>query len=173
MAKFRRGDIDSTYYALRPRLGNLGRATVQASTTIPPHTHSADQIGFSAAGNLAADDAQEALEELDSEKLARDGSQTMLGNLDMNTHDINNIVNADIEGNATVGVDIVMTGAIGSAIISDVRKISMTGVEANAEARIELVNAIVFNEVDPTPELARMAWDSTEDTLVVFVTSGA
>jgi hypothetical protein len=172
--RFRRGDIDATYSALRPRLGTLGTVSYTPSTTIPAHTHSADQIGMSAAGNLDADDVQEGLEELDSEKLARDGSQTMLGDLDMNTHDINNIVDADIEGNATVGVDIIMTAGTGAAKLTDVRLIDMAGDDADGEARIKDISALLFSYVTPSStEIGRMHFDSVEDTVVVYIDSGA
>jgi hypothetical protein len=188
----KRRDIDATYNALRPRLGKISvSGGGSGSTTLPAHTHAASVITVVAAGNIAADDAQEALEELDSEKLARDGTQTMLGDLDMNHYDIINIVDADIEGNATVGLDIIQTGPEGSAritgnrgldmsgsnsaegVIEGPRVISMQGFEAEAEARIEDVKAVAWVAVTPTPEVGRMAWDETEDTIVVFVDSGS
>jgi len=134
-------DIDSTYHAIRARLKALTATGGSAPTTIPPHGHAASAISFeetqSTGARLAADDVQEALEELDSEKLARSGEQPMLGNLDMDHHDVNNVLNAEVEVDANIGGNINMTGAtgninmvggVGAAIISFVRNIVMTGI---------------------------------------------
>jgi len=111
------GDIDSIYNALRPRLKKLwGSGTGTSTTTIGPHTHSADQITFEPAGLIAAEECQASQEELDDEKLARDGTQTMLGTLQMND-------------NAVTGVwNLSFTGTAGNARINLVRTITMTGV---------------------------------------------
>jgi len=90
-----RGDIDAIRKAIRPRLGKLGIAAVSTPpTTIPPHTHHASEIVVEpepVTALISADDAQEALEELGQEKLARSGEQPMLGALDMNDHEVDNI----------------------------------------------------------------------------------
>lgn len=168
-----RRDIDRAYTALRPRLGGGSGSGGTLTVTIPAHTHSADQIGLTPAGDVAGDDVQEGIEELAEEKLARDGHQPMTGDLDMDQHDLVDVTDADIEGTATVGGEIVQTGAVGSATISGTRKITMEGAEADGEGRIEEINALAFNPVTPTPEIGRMAWDDVEDTIVVFVASGA
>ena len=130
------------------------------------HQHPASSVDNTPYGHIASTDVQSALNELDDEKLARDGSQTMLGALPMNHFDINNI------NNATVEKDIFMTGGVGFATINP-RKITMVGNESDAEARIEAVKALAFTAVTPTAEVARLAWDSVEKTLVYFVNSGA
>src|SRR5574341_1227580 len=76
-------DQESIHAASRKRMQTLGTAVIPGPTTIPPHTHSADQITFQPYGLLAADDVQEALQEHDDEKLARSGVQPMNGNLNM------------------------------------------------------------------------------------------
>lgn len=181
MAKFRRGDIDSTYNALRPRLGTLSVSGGGGggNTSLPAHTHDASVITFSPTGNLAADDVAEALAELDSEKLARDGSQTMLGDLDMNTHQISNITDLHMNGPSGQsdidGVrDISLTGSdIGEGIIDGPRVIDMQGAESDIEGQIRNVNTILMNELTPTTdEVGRIHFDLAEATLVVYVASG-
>jgi hypothetical protein len=134
MGKQRVGDIDAIRSALRPRISGTSASTsvpAHSHTTVPVHTHSADTVTVEPEGNIAADDVQEALEELDAEKLARDGSQTMLGALDMDHHSISNCDDADIEGTATIGEDaqvgrdITLTGAAGAANISGARVVTM------------------------------------------------
>lgn len=49
------------------------------------------QVTNTPAGNITATDVQSAIDELDAEKLARDGSQNMTGNLDMNNNQIVNV----------------------------------------------------------------------------------
>jgi hypothetical protein len=138
MRQKKQGDIDSTYHAIRARLKALTATGGSAPTTVAPHGHAASAISFEetqsdSSGYLAADDVQEALEELDSEKLARSGVQPMLGSLDMDHHDVNNILNAEVEVDAsvgndlTVGNDIIMTGGFGYARLYGVRQIEMVG----------------------------------------------
>lgn len=215
----KRGDIDADYHAIRARLKSLGTTTVVAPTTIPPHTHSADQIGMqenvTRDGYLAADDVQEGLEELDSEKLARSGVQTMLGNLDMNDNELLNVWNLSMTG--TVGDAIInlvrtitMTGVglienartleftgsiVGEGLINAARTIHMDGDHVEGEALIDGLERVVFNN-EPTassiegPSRIEMnvgveagvsytaaegiaSWDNLEDTMVVYVQSGA
>jgi hypothetical protein len=162
----KRGDIDADYHAIRSRLKTLGTVNVVASTTIPPHTHSAEEIGMTAAGLLAADDVQEGLEELDSEKLARDGTQTMLGALDMNAYSINNIDDADIEGTATIGEDVVFTEGVGGALITNPRMITMAGAVGEgviANARMITMAGAVGEGVIANPRVITMAGDKADD----------
>lgn len=154
----RRGDIDSTYNALRPRLGNLPSSggSYVPPTTVPPHTHSADQIvmieNVSQGGYLAADDVQEGLEELDSEKLARSGEQTMLGDLDMNSHEIDNITNLN------------MNGGIGAAILNLVRRITMTGLGLiEAVRKIDFTGSVATEGIIDQPRVIHMAGDHADD----------
>jgi hypothetical protein len=168
------GDIDAIRGALRPRMGSGGGAPAPApSTTVAPHTHSADQITTEPAGHNASVEVQATLTELDDEKLARDGSQTMLGALDMDHHSISNVDDVEIEGTATVREDVVLTGAVGLAKVSGIRVLTLSGSEANGEARVESINALAFNAVVPTVEVGRLAWDSVEGALCAFVVSGA
>lgn len=87
-------DIDSMRRAHRPRMGKLAIAAVATPpTTIPPHTHHASEIVVepeTVTALLAADDVQEALEELGQEKLARSGEQPMLGDLNLDDHELDN-----------------------------------------------------------------------------------
>jgi len=191
----KRGDIDADYHAIRARLSSLGTVSLSNPSTIPPHVHSAEEVTFEptegviADSYLAGDDVQEVLEEIDSEKLARSGVQPMLGDLNMNENNIDNTVHIDIGGNTT------MDGGVGSAIISAPRVISMAGDKANDEAKIENLERVVFNNeptasqienpsrldmnvgveagVSYTPTVGRVSWDSLEDTLVMYVQSGA
>jgi hypothetical protein len=89
--KRRRDDFEATEHATRTRLGAHPIHFVPAPTTVAPHTHHAREIVSDPFVQTAADDVQEAIEELTTEKLARDGSQTMLGNLDFNTFKIYNL----------------------------------------------------------------------------------
>jgi len=92
MSTKKRGrDFEANYLAMRRRMQSLGTAVIPAPATIGAHTHHAREIVSDPFDITAADDVQEAIEELTSEKLARDGSQTMLGNLDFNTFKIYNL----------------------------------------------------------------------------------
>ena len=149
------------------------------------HQHPATAVDNTPYGHIAATDVQAALDELDDEKLARDGSQTMLGALDMNHNNVNNVNDLEVEEDATVGRDLsvtrdvaisrneILNGGVGTAQLTGVRKIHMVGLESDAEARIENVAALAFQEVTPTPEVKRLAWDALEKTLVLYVSSGS
>ena len=173
----KRREIDRIYTALRPRLGRSGGGGVYVppTVTIPPHTHSADQINSNASTLVAADDVQEAIEELDSEKLARSGVQPWVGPdpLDMDHFSVVNVDDADIEGTATVGEDVVLTEGVGGAKVTGPRVLTMAGDEADGEGRIEAVNGIAFNSITPTAEVGKAAWDALEDVLIAYVASGA
>lgn len=80
-----------------------------------PHTHHDSEITHTPAGFIAGDTVEEALNELDDEKLARSGAQPMLGDLNMNNNDILNVYN------------LFFSGPVGQAIIDAVRTIYMTG----------------------------------------------
>jgi hypothetical protein len=175
-------DIDAIYYALRPRLLGLTTVAVAAPRPPAPHTHSADEITFEPALNIAGDDVQEGMEELDTENLARDGTQAMLGHLNMNGYQIYNILN------------LLVTGGLGSAIVSAVRVLTMAGDDNDNEARIQALERVIFNSeptksvienpsrlewntnVTPgghyTIETGRMSWSTLERTMVVAVASG-
>ncbi|KKK51648.1 hypothetical protein LCGC14_3112840, partial [marine sediment metagenome] len=127
-------DIDKIYHAIRARLGSLGSTSAPSTVaTIAPHTHSSDQVTHEGSGLIAADDVQEAIEELDSEKLARDGTQTMLGNLDMNSNQIANILN------------LLLTGGVGDGVISGARVIHGAGDDSDGEALFDGFERITFN----------------------------
>ena len=53
--------------------------------------YAANQVTFTPNGNIAATDTQLAIQELDAEKLAVDGSQPMTGNLNLNGNQITNL----------------------------------------------------------------------------------
>ena len=161
-------DIDAIYHAIRARWKTIGGAAPAAGpVVVAPHTHSADQITSEPAGNLAGDDVQEVEEELDSEKLARDGSQTMLGDLPMNANSITGAKNVHVTGTAPDGqvdgvidlhiigaapngqidgvIDLTFSGGVGNAVIALARIITMAGDDADGEARIQNVERIIFN----------------------------
>jgi hypothetical protein len=165
----RKFDIEGYFNALRPRMKNIS-GSGGLSTTVPPHTHHASTIVVDPEpvdALLSADDSQEAHQELGMEKLARSGEQPWVGPLplDMAHFSIDNINDADIEGTATVGVDIAMTGPNGDANITGVRDVSfvgdvgegvidqprvihMTGDDGDEEARIDGLDRVVFNKTD-------------------------
>ena len=62
--------------------------------------HPAAAITNTPQGNLAAVEVQAALNELDAEKLARDGTQPMLGELDMGTNKIKAVVDPTLDQDA-------------------------------------------------------------------------
>lgn len=191
MALLKRREIDRIYNALRPRINRPsgGVAYTPPTVTIPPHTHSADQITSNASTYVAADDVQEAIEELDSEKLARSGDQEMLGDLNMDEHSIDNAVDVHASG------DINMDGGVGAAKVGSVRVLTLAGDDDDGEARITGAERVIFNNeptksvienpsrldmnvgveagVSYTPAEGKVSWDSLEDTLVVYVASGA
>jgi hypothetical protein len=167
VAQLKQREIDRIHNALRPRLGGGGAGGGTVVVTIPPHTHSADQIGSNAAGDVAAVNVQAAVEELAAEKLAIDGHIAMTGDLNMDGNDI------DSAADVYVTEDVHMSGGVGLAVVGGTRRITMAGDEADGEGRIEEVNAVAFNAVTPTPEVGKAAWDDVEDVLCVFVQSGA
>jgi hypothetical protein len=63
----------------------------------------------------------------------------MLGNLNMNEKNINNIVNVDVGGNVN------MDGGVGTAIIQSPRTIAMAGDHTNNEAKIVNLERVTFN----------------------------
>jgi len=166
----RKFDVDGYYNAIRPRLENLGGAG-GLSTTVPPHTHHASTIVVDPEpvdALISGDDSQEVHQELGMEKLARSGEQLWLGPdpLNMAHFSILDCNDADIEGTATVGVDIAMTGANGLANITGVRDISfvgdvgegvidqprvihMMGDHTDDEAKVDGLERVVFNN-EPT-----------------------
>lgn len=186
------GDIDSLRNALRPRM-LITRGT-GTPTTIAPHTHHASEIiaePETVTALLAGDDVQEDLEELGVEKLARSGEQAWVGPdpLDMNHYDITNVLNEEIEE------DLTFSGSVGVAIIDQPRVVHMAGDHADDEAKIDGLERVVFNDeptassieqpsrvewnvgveagVSYTAAEGQMSWDSLEDTVVVYVASGA
>jgi hypothetical protein len=138
--------IDGSRRAIVPRV-NQGSYTIEepTPTTIPPHTHSADQITAEPLGLLAGDDVQEQLYELDTEKLARSGVQPMLGALDMNHNSVNNVDDLDVEGTATVAENVTLTGGVGAAIVSGVRVQHFSGDAADGEATQDGLERTVYN----------------------------
>jgi len=65
-----------------------------------PDCHPADAITNTPAGKVAATEVQAAINELDTEKLARDGTQAMTGALDMGTHKISAVVDPALDQDA-------------------------------------------------------------------------
>lgn len=193
-SQFSQADIELIYNAVRARLQKAGTLASAASggggggpsshthTTVPAHSHAAEDIEYQPGGLIAADDVQEGMEELDDEKLARDGTQPMLGNLDMNDYQIANIMN------------LLMSGGVGDARLSAVRRITMAGDNDDGEALIEAVERILFNneptkssieqvsriefnstvdaDADYSPAEGVMSWSALECTMVVHVPSG-
>lgn len=194
MPRKRGDDFEATFAATRRRLQSLGTVIVPAPTTIPPHTHSADQITAepeTVTALLAGDDVQEDLEELGVEKLARSGEQPWIGPdpLDMNHFDVANVRDAEIES------DLTMSGPVGEAIINGPRVIHMAGDKVDDEAKVDGLERVVFNN-EPTASSiespsrldmnigvtagssytaaeGRVSWDTLEDTVIVYVASGA
>ena len=76
--------------------------------------HPASSITNTPAGQVAATEVQAAIDELDSEKLARDGSQAMTGDLDMGTNQINDVVDPTLDQDAATKkyVDDSIAGAV-------------------------------------------------------------
>jgi hypothetical protein len=67
--------------------------------------HAASAITNTPAGLVAATTVQAAINELDSEKLARDGSQAMTGNLDLGTNSIDNLGGVVLEDSNSIDTD--------------------------------------------------------------------
>jgi hypothetical protein len=67
--------------------------------------HAASAITNTPAGLIAATTVQAAIDELDSEKLARDGSQAMTGNLDLGTNSIDNVGGVVLEDSNSIDTD--------------------------------------------------------------------
>lgn len=133
--------------------------------------------------------------ELGNAYLVIDGSRAMTGNLDHGHHSIVDADDADIEGTATVGENVTMTGAVGVARVTNPRVISMAGDHEDDEAKVENLERVVFNDeptassiekpsrvewntavqagTDYTAAEGRSSWDTLEDVLTVYVASGA
>jgi hypothetical protein len=126
---------------------------------LPTHTHHADAILYDPYGDVVATRVGPAIDELSDEKLARDGSQTMLGALDMNHFDVANADDIDAEGTVTVAEDVTLTGAAGLANVSGLR-------------RARFVAATVAG-VDYAAAEGDVSWDTAEGTQVAYVESGS
>lgn len=188
----RTGDIESIWKALYPRIKRLltGDVVVSIPTTVAPHTHAAVDITFEPVVDngvdIAAEECQSSQEELLDEKLARSGAQPMEGHLQMDDglgpwriYDI---------------LDLYLTGGVGAAKITGVRRITMTGDDGDNEARVENLDRIIFNltatqgviqdpsRIDFNPSVTpgsdyteaegRASWSDLEETFVVHVLSG-
>jgi hypothetical protein len=177
--------------------------------------HPASSVTNTPAGYLAATDVQAALNEHDSEKLARSGVQDMLGDLDMGANAIGDVKNLTFTGGVgearvedvrqidMTGIGEILdcklldmdAGVIGEAIINKPRIIHMDGDDSNGEARIDGLERTVFND-EPTKSViegpsrlewntgveagvsytaaeGQVSWDNVEDTMIVWVASGA
>lgn len=157
------GDIDAIFRALRPRLRkwiSSGGFSSSPPARVAPHTHQADDIGFDPAGvewtgYVDGDDVQEAIEELDDEKLARSGVQPMEGHLNMDDGlgpwRIFNILDLYLTGGAgaaaiTGSRAITMKGTtVGEDVISNVRVLTFIGDDDDDEARAEGLDRVKFN----------------------------
>lgn len=121
MAGLKKREIERIYTAIRPRLKLTATLAGGGSSagTVPPHTHSADQISNEAAGDVASTDVQNAIEELAEEKLARDGHQPMTGSLDLDGFDIENVYTLFLTGAALIdGAETIQMTGPSSSILS-------------------------------------------------------
>jgi hypothetical protein len=121
------------------------------------HTHHANALILTPYGDVAANRVGPGVNELSDEKLARDGSQTMLGDLPMNHFSIDDAHDIEAEGTVTVAEDLTMTGGVGLANVSGVR-------------RVRLVSSA---SGDFVPAVRDVYWSALERTLVVRVASGS
>lgn len=163
------GDVDAVRNALRPRMKRITGGTGPAPA-LPPHRHAASEIDYAPSEHFASDDVQELGEEIDAEKLQRAGDQPMLGNLDMNHYDVNNVKDLEVEHDET------MTGGVGAAQLLGTRHIQMTGDDADLEGRIDGANALVLNGLSSTPstdEAGRVDYDLREEQIVAYIVSGS
>lgn len=87
--------------------------------------------------------------EIGNAYLIIDGSRVMTGDLNHGHYSIVDAHDADIEGTATVGEDVVFTEGIGGAIVSNPRTIHMTGDHVDDEAKVDGLERVVFNN-EPT-----------------------
>lgn len=114
--------------------------------------HPASSVTFTPFNLLAADDVQAALEEHDTEKLARSGVQDMLGNLDMGGNEIQDTK------------DLTFTGGVGEARIDDVRKIDMTGIGEIVDVKLLDMSAGGIGEaIIDDPRVIHMEGDHVND----------
>ncbi len=133
--------------------------------------------------------------EIDPGYLIVDGERPMTGALNMDHHSIDHIDDADVEGTATVGEDVVFTEGVGGAVISNPRILHMAGDHADDEAKVDGLERMVFNdepEASSIEALSRaqmnlgvtpgthytategyFSWSTVEDALVLHVKSGA
>lgn len=149
-------DMEAIFRAARPRMAKGGVSTSTAPVVpLPPHTHAAKDITYEPGGLLVSENVQDALEEHDTEKLARDGSQVMLGDLDLDHHDLKNAVDVDIEGDLTFEGAATLakvqnvreinfkTDAVGEAKVNDLREVNFKA-DATGEATVNAVRAVHF-----------------------------
>ena len=140
-----------------------------ASHTHPlvAHTHDASQIYFEpnvpTGGLLSADDVQEMGEELDSEKLARSGVQPMLGDLNLDGFDIDNVRDLEVERDQTLGRDMTFLGGVGEAILSGVRRITMAGIGLiEAIRKADFSGSAVGEGIIDQPRVIHLAGDDDD-----------
>ena len=82
------------------------RARVESHELDAADAHAASAITNTPAGGVAATTAQGAIDELDTDKLARDGSQPMTGSLNMgDTNSITDVASIELEDGATIDTE--------------------------------------------------------------------
>jgi hypothetical protein len=121
--------------------------------------------------------------ELSPPYLPIDGSKTMTGDLEMGTHEIDDIKSARF------------SGAVGEGLIDLPRVIHMAGDHTDDEAKVDGLERVVFNDeptassievvsrietntgveagVDYTAAEGTVSWDTLEDVLIAYVASGS
>jgi hypothetical protein len=171
MAEKKRRNIDDINNALRPRMRSLAHGVGGVTVVLPPHTHAASQITLDPnsdiGGYLDAFDVQTGMEELDTEKLARSGAQPMLGALDMNHFDVDNVLDLEVEGDVNMtGAtgNLNMAGGVGFAILNLVRRITMAGIGLIENVlKIDFTGSGIGDGVIDQPRVIHMAGDDDDN----------
>jgi hypothetical protein len=107
--------------------------------------------------------------EFNESDLIIDGSRAMVGNLNMNHHDIDNANDVEVENNAN------FTGGVGAARIDGPRVIDMAGADSDSEGRVTDINRLWFlaNNLDQLSPPAAGTVHYEDDTREFMVTTAS
>lgn len=117
--------------------------------------HDSSAITNTPAGGISATTTQGAVDELDSEKLARDGSQAMTGDLDMGANAVTDVGSIELEDGATVdtesGTGIIDIGGTNAQQVDIGRTGQTTRVRGNlqVDGTTTTVNSATLEVADP------------------------
>ena len=111
---------------------------IRATTQVNEAEFDSAFIPFIASGDVTATNIQDAINELDTEKLARDGSQEMQGNLNLNDYHIINLT--DPSNNQDADTKAARNAAIALLKLNGLGTLADDNIDANANRIINVVD---------------------------------